>query len=183
MGRKAHHLLSPRGILLRGERHDLLARGAGREAAITAIACECASEAMMAVKAPSSSRALESAKDRFYRFWVETQGNPHHHLMKPPSPPSLPQHRRQFTRLRCFQAAQQKATKAPSMSDVLRLSMMDGGSTRDFGGRLPLARASRRCRARGRQAQCKLRTNASIDTLPTHTRHTLRSHTDHTVHV
>jgi len=117
MGRKAHHLLSPRGILLRGERHDLLARGAGREAAITAIACECASEAMMAVKAPSSSRALESAKDRFYRFWVETQGDPPpHHLMKPPSPPSLPQHRRQFTRLRCFQAAQQKATKAPSRS-------------------------------------------------------------------
>ena len=53
-------------------------RGAGREAAITAIACECASEAMMAVKAPSSSRALESAKDRFYRFGVETQGNPPH---------------------------------------------------------------------------------------------------------
>ena len=35
-------------------------------------------------------------------------------FVKPPSPPSLPQHRRQFTRLQCFQAAQQKATKAPS---------------------------------------------------------------------
>ena len=42
-------------------------------------------------------------------------------FVKPPSPPSLPQHRRQFTRLQCFQAAQQKATKAPSVARFPRI--------------------------------------------------------------
>ena len=65
MGRKAHHLLSPRGILLRGERHDLLARGRRERSCHHCHRCDLPSVAMMAVKAPSSPRALESAKDRF----------------------------------------------------------------------------------------------------------------------
>ena len=119
MGRKAHHLLSPRGILLRGERHDLLARGAGREAAITAIACECASEAMMAVRVPSSSRA-ESANMTVFESKRKIPPP-----MKAPSPPSLPQHRRQFTRLQCVQAGQQNATKAPSLRKIPSHSVSD----------------------------------------------------------
>ena len=113
MGMKAYHLLSLSGILLRGEQHDLHARGRRERSCHHCHRCDCASDAMKAVKAPSSSRAGESANDR---FWVETQDN-HHPLppfVKAPSPPSLPQHRWQFTRLRCFQAAQKKATKAPS---------------------------------------------------------------------
>ena len=60
MGRKAHHLLSPRGILLRGERHDLLARGRRERSCHHCHRCDLPSVAMMAVKAPSSPRALES---------------------------------------------------------------------------------------------------------------------------
>ena len=43
---------------------------------------------------------------------------------EPPSPPSLPQHQRQFARLQCFRAAQQKATKAPSVH-VARFPRID----------------------------------------------------------
>ena len=125
MGRKAHHLLSPRGILLRGERHDLLARGRLERSCHHCHRCDLPSVAMMAVKAPSSPRALESAKDHFYRFWVETQGNPPH----TPHEAAFP----------AFTASAPKAVHPTSVLSGSAAEDNEGAFQVTFRGKIPLA--------------------------------------------
>ena len=79
---------------------------------------------MMAVKAPSSPRALESAKDR---FGVETQGNspPHTHLMTPLVP--------------SFTASAPKAVHPTSVLSGSAAEGNEGAFQVTFRGKIPLA--------------------------------------------
>ena len=76
---------------------------------------------MMAVKAPSSPRALESAKDR---FWVETQGNP-----PPPHEAAFP----------AFTASAPKAIHPTSVLSGSAAEGNEGAFQVTFRGKIPLA--------------------------------------------